>query len=78
MEQTVENGGHISMDKEFDEKTPLLLPDTTTNKEKKNEGKTSKKEGIYNHLFSSELSWPDRASIYLLRGNINKKFYHLI
>ena len=56
MEQTVENGGHISMDKNPDENTPLLLPDNNTNKDKKNEGKTSKTENIYNRLFSSKLS----------------------
>ena len=50
MEQTVENGGHISMDKNPDESTPLLLPDNNTNKEKKNEGKTSKTENIYKTL----------------------------
>ena len=44
MEETVENCGHISIGKDADEKTPLLLPDTTS-KEKKNEGK---KEDIYN------------------------------
>ena len=49
--ERVENGGHISMDKDPAENTPLLLPDTTTSKEKKNEGKTINKENIYNHLF---------------------------
>ena len=61
MEQTVENGGQISMDKNSDENTPLLLPDTTTNKQKKNEGKTSsKKEDIYNRLFSPQLKRASR------------------
>ena len=60
MEQTVENGGHISMDKNSDENTPLLLPDTTTNKQQKNEGKTSKKEDIYNRLFSPLLKRASR------------------
>ena len=60
MEQTVENGGHISMDKESDENTPLLLPDTNTNKLKKNEGKTSKKGDIYNRLFSPQLKTASR------------------
>ena len=49
--ETVENGGHISMDKDAGENTPLLLPDTTTSKDKKNEGKTIEKKDIYNRLF---------------------------
>ena len=45
--ETVENAGHISMDKDADERTPLLSPDTTTSKVKQDKGKISKKEDIY-------------------------------
>ena len=45
--ETVENTGHISMDKEADENTPLLHPDTTNRNEKKNEGKISKRRKLF-------------------------------
>ena len=65
---TVENTGHISMDKDADEKTPLLQPDITTKNVKQNEGKKSKifmtREGgklnvlyiyIYNVIFQQKI-----------------------
>ena len=51
---TVENAGHISMDKDADEKTPLLSPDTTTSKVKQDKGKISKKEDIYIDICSKQ------------------------
>ena len=64
--ETVENAGHISMDKDADERTPLLSPDTTTSKVKQDKGKISKKEDIYIDICSKQ---------FVERGHAGKRFF---